>query len=136
LPLREPYSIPSRTARAVRDARAGGHRVIAIGTTVVRALEHAAARGGVRAGRGVADQRIGAGTPLRAVDVLLTGTHEPGTSHYELLRAFASDERLDAVSSALDAHGYRTHEFGDSMLVVATRTPRRAENRAAATLAA
>ena len=136
LPLREPYSIPSGTARAVRDARAGGHRVIAIGTTVVRALEHAAAHGGVRAGHGVADQRIGAGTRLRAVDVLLTGTHERGTSHYELLRAFASDEHLDAASAALDAHGYRTHEFGDSMLVVATRTPRRAENRAAATLAA
>jgi len=136
LPLREPYSIPPRTARAVREARAGGHRVIAIGTTVVRALEHAAAHGGVRAGHGVADQRIGPSTPLRVVDALLTGTHERGTSHYQLLRAFASDRDLETASHALDAHGYRTHEFGDSMLVVAADTHRRVENRAVATLAA
>jgi S-adenosylmethionine:tRNA ribosyltransferase-isomerase len=113
LPLPEPYVIPARTVRAIERARG---RVIAIGTTVVRALEHAATSGSLRAGSGVADQRIGAHTRLRVVDALLSGTHEPGTSHFELLRAFADARTLAAMSESLDAHGYRTHEFGDSIL--------------------
>jgi S-adenosylmethionine:tRNA ribosyltransferase-isomerase len=113
LPLPEPYVVPPSTVQAIRGAR----RVIAVGTTVVRALEHAASRGGLAAGAGVADQRIGPATVLRIVDVLLTGTHERGTSHYELLRAFASDAALAGASDALEARGYRTHEFGDSMLL-------------------
>jgi S-adenosylmethionine:tRNA ribosyltransferase-isomerase len=118
LPLDEPYAIPSATARRIAEARARGGRIVAIGTTVVRALEHAARRDGVvRAGSGVADQRIGAGTPLRVVDALLTGTHERGASHHELLRAFIDDATLSAAGDALVAHAFRTHEFGDSMLV-------------------
>ena len=114
LPLDEPYRIPPATARAIEAARRSGGRVIAIGTTVVRALEHAARlHGRVVAGDGVAGGRIGAGTALRVVDVLLSGTHEPGTSHYELLRAFQDDERLTRVGGALEAGGYLTHEFGD-----------------------
>jgi S-adenosylmethionine:tRNA ribosyltransferase-isomerase len=54
---------------------------------------------------------------LRIVDILLTGTHEPGTSHYELLRAFAPDDVLEQVDAALATHGYRTHEYGDSVLI-------------------
>jgi len=124
LPLDEPYTIPDATARAIAHARAAGGRVIAIGTTVVRALEHAARRDGVvRAGAGIATQRIGPRTPLRVVDALITGTHEPGASHHELLRAFVSDATLRAAGAALVAQGYRTHEFGDSMLVERARTP-------------
>ena len=90
----------------------------AVGTTVVRALEHAATcAGGVRPGEGLATQRIGAATRLRVVDVLLSGTHEPGTSHYELLRAFTDDATLGRANDELDAHDYRTHEFGDSLLL-------------------
>lgn len=125
LPLPEPYEIPAGTARAVARARACGGRVIAIGTTVVRALEHAAMRGTLRGGSGIADQRIGPCTPLRVVDLLLTGTHEAGTSHYDLLRAFASHAALRAMSDALDDGGYRTHEFGDSVLI-ARELPRAA----------
>jgi S-adenosylmethionine:tRNA ribosyltransferase-isomerase len=118
LPFAEPYSIPARTARAIRQTRDRGGRVIAVGTTVVRALEHAASlHGVVCAGASLADQRIGAGTKLEIVDALLSGTHEPGTSHYELLRAFTDDLRLREVAAALDARGYRTHEFGDSLLI-------------------
>jgi S-adenosylmethionine:tRNA ribosyltransferase-isomerase len=118
LPFDEPYRIPAATAVAIGRVRARGGRVVAIGTTVVRALEHAGARGGrVRAGEGMATQRIGAATRLRVIDVLLTGTHEPGTSHYELLRAFAYDATLGRVDGELEAHGYRTHEFGDSLLI-------------------
>ena len=119
LPFDEPYHIPVETVRRVRRARRDGGRVIAIGTTVVRALEHAAlATGAVRSGLGTATQRIGPATRLRAVDGILTGVHEPSTSHYQLLRAFADDRTLTAVGRMLDAERYRTHEFGDSMLLL------------------
>jgi S-adenosylmethionine:tRNA ribosyltransferase-isomerase len=118
LPLDEAYDIPPQTARLIRETRTRG-RIIAIGTTVVRALEHAARRDGtVRPGPGVATGRIGPGTPLRVVDAILSGTHEPGTSHYDLLRAFQDDEVLRRVDEEEDARGYRTHEFGDSVFLV------------------
>jgi S-adenosylmethionine:tRNA ribosyltransferase-isomerase len=132
LPLDEPYRIPAATAAAIGRVRAGGGRVLAVGTTVVRALEHAAARDGrVRAGEGLATQRIGAATRLRVVDALLTGIHEPGTSHYELLRAFADDATMGRANHELSACGYRTHEFGDSLLIerkVVPATPRAGES--------
>jgi S-adenosylmethionine:tRNA ribosyltransferase-isomerase len=84
----------------------------------VRALEHAAARDGVvRAGEGVANQRIGPTSRLRAADAILSGTHEPDGSHYQVLRAFMDDAALADASAALEALGYRTHEFGDSVLI-------------------
>ncbi len=119
LPFDEPYDIPAATARAIAAARARGGRVVAVGTTVVRALEHAASRhgGAVPAGPGLATQKIGPLTRLQVVDVLLSGTHEAGTSHHELLRAFAGDAVLRAADAALEAQAYRTHEFGDSVWV-------------------
>ena len=54
---------------------------------------------------------------MRVVDAILTGVHQPGESHFELLRAFADDAALDHVSAALAERGYRAHEFGDSMLL-------------------
>jgi len=128
LPFDEPYHLPESTAWALqRTRRAGGH-VIAIGTTVTRALEHAAGvhGGAPRAGEGTADQRIGASTRLRIVDSMLTGTHEPGSSHHELLRAFVPDTVLGRIDAALAAHGYRSHEFGDSLLIRDMRTSVRA----------
>ncbi|HEV2860586.1 MAG TPA: S-adenosylmethionine:tRNA ribosyltransferase-isomerase [Pyrinomonadaceae bacterium] len=118
LPFDEPYRIPEATARAVSRAKSKGRRVIAVGTTVVRALEHAAAGDGrVRAGEAVATQRLGPSTRLRVVDAILSGTHEPGTSHYELLRAFLDDATLRRATAELEVRGYRTHEFGDSVLI-------------------
>ena len=118
LPFDEPYLIPRETAHAVRLACTGAGRVVAIGTTVVRALEHAArADGVVRAGPGTATTRIDARTRLRVVNALVSGTHEPGSSHFELLRAFASDETLARASRELLSRRYRTHEFGDSVLL-------------------
>jgi S-adenosylmethionine:tRNA ribosyltransferase-isomerase len=118
LPFDEPYHIPESTARSIRRAQREGRRVVAIGTTVVRALEDAAARSGiVLAGEAVATQRIGAATRLHVVTAVLSGTHEPGSSHYELLRAFASDATLHSADQALDVGAYRTHEFGDSVLI-------------------
>lgn len=120
LPLDEPYHLPSTTVDAIRRTKGRGGRVVALGTTVTRALEHAAQDGVLRAGAGVATQRIGRDTPLRVVDAIVSGTHEPGTSHYELLRAFVDDEVLQAASRVLDERGFRTHEFGDSVLLSAT----------------
>jgi S-adenosylmethionine:tRNA ribosyltransferase-isomerase len=118
LPFDEPYRIPAATACAIFQTRGRGGRIVAVGTTVVRALEHAAARDGlVQAGEAVATQRITKASRLRIVDAILSGTHEPGTSHYELLRAFADDDVLASASAELDAFGYRTHEFGDSIFV-------------------
>jgi S-adenosylmethionine:tRNA ribosyltransferase-isomerase len=119
LPFDEPYHVPVETVRRLHRARRDGGRVIAIGTTVVRALEHAAlATGAVRSGLGTATQRIGPATRLRAVDGILTGVHEPSTSHYQLLRAFADDQTLAAAGPVLHKEGYRSHEFGDSMLLL------------------
>ena len=106
LPFDEPYRIPEpRPPPSAARERTGG-RIVAIGTTVVRALEHAAARDGVvRAGDGVADQRLGPASRLRIVDAILSGTHEPDSSHYQLLRAFMDDDTLAEASAALEAHG-------------------------------
>ncbi|HEY2925962.1 S-adenosylmethionine:tRNA ribosyltransferase-isomerase [Piscinibacter sp.] len=123
LPFDEPYHLPAATLRSIGDTRERGGRVIALGTTVTRALEHAASRHGpLRAGEGVADQRIGADTPLRVVDAVVSGTHEPGTSHYELLRAFVPDALLRRAHVELLRRGYRTHEFGDSVLIERARS--------------
>ncbi len=119
LPFDEPYRIPRSTARMTAEARMGGGRIIAIGTSVVRALEHAAATfdGVVPAGEGLATQRIGPSARLRVVDAILSGAHEPGSSHYQLLRAFVGDETLRRIDAELNARGFRTHEFGDSVFV-------------------
>jgi S-adenosylmethionine:tRNA ribosyltransferase-isomerase len=118
LPLDEPYHIPGATANAVHACRDRGGRVVAVGTTVVRALEHSAvAHGDVRGGEDLATQRLGPGSHLRVVDAILSGTHEPGVSHYELLRAFTDDPTLDDMNRQVEALAYRTHEFGDSVLI-------------------
>jgi S-adenosylmethionine:tRNA ribosyltransferase-isomerase len=118
LPLDEPYRIPPSTAQAVLGAHERGGRIVAVGTTVVRALESAATSAGrVQPGEGVATLRIGPATTLRVVDAILTGVHEAGTSHHELLRAFAADRTLTEVENELTEGGYRTHEFGDSVLI-------------------
>ena len=118
LPLDEAYFIPRSVADAIAQAQARGNRIVAIGTTVVRALEDAARFDGiVRPGKGLARQRIDGMTRLRVIDAILSGTHEPGTSHHDLLRAFIDDAALRRVDEALNAHGYRTHEFGDSIYI-------------------
>ena len=119
LPFDEPYRIPATTAKAVELARERSGRVIAVGTTVVRALEGAATDDGhLRAGEGLAKGRIGPTTRLRVVDAILSGTHERGTSHYELLRAFLEDTTLQRATDELTVRGYKTHEFGDSVLIL------------------
>jgi S-adenosylmethionine:tRNA ribosyltransferase-isomerase len=125
LPFDEPYNIPVTTACTINRALADGRRIVAIGTTVVRALEdaatirHAAGPPGalatVAAGPGIATQRINEASQLRIVDAIVSGVHEPATSHFQLLRAFADRATLERADAAMTARGYRTHEFGDSV---------------------
>ncbi len=119
LPLPEPFEIPLDTVEAVERTKAAGGRVVAVGTTVVRALEGAAAAGEGRLhpGPGVTDLRIGAAYRPRVVDGLLTGIHEPGTSHFALLTAFAPTALLERAYQYAEAAGYVGHEFGDSSLI-------------------
>jgi S-adenosylmethionine:tRNA ribosyltransferase-isomerase len=118
LPFEEFYRIPEACASAIEGAKSRSRRVIAIGTSVVRALESAtSAAGTVRIEEGRANGRIARGTPLRVVDAILTGIHQPGESYYDLLGAFANDPFLDRVRAAANERGYRTHEFGDSLLI-------------------
>lgn len=134
LPLDEPYHLPTSTIAAIESARSRAGRVVALGTTVARALEHAAARpAGLRPGTGLATNRLGPGSRLRVCDALLSGTHEAGSSHHELLRAFVADATLARVDVALESGGYRTHEFGDSVFVERADQPR--SNLKTATLA-
>src|SRR5262249_39090665 len=112
------YDISVAAALAIDRARAEHRRIVAIGTTVVRALEHAGAGGrSIRPGSGVATQRVTAGRRVWIVDAILSGVHEPATSHYQLLRAFVDDETLRKADEVMNARGYRTHEFGDSVLI-------------------
>ena len=121
LPLPERFEVPPWTVEAIRAARSAAGRVVAVGTSVVRALEASAANDGhVRPGRGVAVLRISAGFQPRAVDGLLTGVHEPGTSHFEMLRAFAPEPLLEEARGRAEAWGYLSHEFGDLSLILAS----------------
>ncbi len=120
LPLPERFDIPAETVEAVARTRATGGRVVAVGTTVVRALEGAAESGEGRlaAGEGRTSLRIGPAFRPRVVDGLLTGVHQPGESHFELLQAFAPEPLLRRALAHAEAAGYLAHEFGDSCLIL------------------
>jgi S-adenosylmethionine:tRNA ribosyltransferase-isomerase len=118
-PYPERFAVPETTARVVNHVHEHGGRVIAIGTTVVRALESAAGTDGtVRAGEGWTDLVVTPERGVRAVDGLLTGFHEPRASHVDMLAAVAGTELLArCYCEAVDA-GYLWHEFGDLNLLV------------------
>ncbi|HJL16372.1 MAG TPA: S-adenosylmethionine:tRNA ribosyltransferase-isomerase [Sandaracinaceae bacterium LLY-WYZ-13_1] len=115
LPLPERYELSEATARAVGDALDAGRRVVAVGTSVTRALEGAVRRHGrLRPGVDETDLRIGPTTERRVVDALLTGAHDPSSSHHALLRAFAPAELLRRALGESRRRGYLAHELGDS----------------------
>jgi len=118
-PYPEPYDVPPATAELVNHVRARGGRVIAGGTTVVRALETVAAPDGrVRAGAGWTSHVVTPETGVRAVDGLLTGLHEPRSSHLLMLAAFAGPDLLGRCYQAAIEAGYLWHEFGDVHLLL------------------
>jgi S-adenosylmethionine:tRNA ribosyltransferase-isomerase len=115
----EQYVVPPETALAVNRVHARGGRVIAVGTTVVRALETTVCPDGrVEARQGWTHLRIGPGYQLRAVQGLLTGLHEPQSSHMDLLSAFVEPGRLQAAYAEAIQRGYLWHEFGDMNLII------------------
>jgi S-adenosylmethionine:tRNA ribosyltransferase-isomerase len=115
----EEYLISEVAAEKVSRARVSGRRVIAVGTTVVRALESAAGSGGrVRAGHGYTRLRVTANHELRVVDGLLTGLHEPEASHLDLLTAFVPADRVRSAYEEAVRRRYLWHEFGDLNLIV------------------
>jgi S-adenosylmethionine:tRNA ribosyltransferase-isomerase len=112
LPLEERFEIPDATIAAIEGAKSQGHRVIAVGTSVVRALESY--------GMGMTHTtslRIGVQHKLRVVDGILTGTHDATESHYQLLSAFVSSDLLARVGEECEREGYLTHEYGDACLI-------------------
>lgn len=115
----EEFIVPADTARLVNETHERGGRVIAVGTTVVRALETAARAGNtVAAMRGWTRLRVTPEYKLRVVDGLLTGLHEPQASHLDLLSAFVEPKRLQEAYQECIARGYLWHEFGDMNLIV------------------
>jgi S-adenosylmethionine:tRNA ribosyltransferase-isomerase len=120
LPLPERYEVSAEATAAIEGSRAAGGRVIAVGTSVVRALEARAGDDGeVSPGRGETALRLDPAYAPRAVDGLLTGLHEPGTSHFALLEAFAPVALLERAIAHAARTGYLQHEFGDSCLILA-----------------
>jgi S-adenosylmethionine:tRNA ribosyltransferase-isomerase len=118
-PFPEEYEVPPATARLVNLTRAAGGRVIAVGTTVVRALETVAAPdGSVAAGAGWTSLVIDPARGVHAVDGLITGWHEPEASHLRMLAALAGEPFLERCYRAAVDHGYLWHEFGDSHLIL------------------
>lgn len=121
-PYPEQFTVSAATAAAVRATRAAGHRVVAVGTTVVRALESAVdPEGEVQAATGWTDLVITPARGVRAVDGLVTGWHEPEASHLLMLEAIAGDAALRLAYGEAFARRYRWHEFGDSHLILPER---------------
>ncbi len=118
-PYEEFYRVPGQTAVQVNQARQQGRRVIAVGTTVIRALETVTDEAGVtHAGSGWTDLFITPQRGIRAVDGLLTGLHEPRATHLAMLAALADSCHLSlAYEQALQQH-YLWHEFGDLHLLL------------------
>jgi S-adenosylmethionine:tRNA ribosyltransferase-isomerase len=118
-PYPERYQVPAASARLVGAVRSWGGRVVAVGTTVVRALETVAEPGGtIRAGSGWTGLVVTPARGLRAVDGLLTGWHEPEASHLHMLEAVAGAGLLERSYRAALERGYLWHEFGDSQLIL------------------
>lgn len=116
-PLPERFEVPPATARLVNSTRAAGGRVVAVGTTVTRALESAAApNGSVVAVAGWTDLVLGPQRPARVVTGLVSGLHAPQASHLLLLEAVAGRPLVTAAYEAAVREGYLWHEFGDSSL--------------------
>lgn len=117
----EPFEVPSGTVEAVERTRAEGGRVIAVGTTVVRALESATDACGLRPARGFTRLYLSPERPVRSVDGLLTGFHEARSTHLALLAAFVDLSRLQRAYETAAREGFLWHEFGDSHLILTGR---------------
>jgi S-adenosylmethionine:tRNA ribosyltransferase-isomerase len=118
-PYEEFYRVPPQTARLVNAARAAGRRVVAVGTTVVRALETVTDDDGIaHPGDGWTRLVVTPGCGIRSVSAMLTGLHEPRSSHLAMLEALAGREHLRISYREALREGYLWHEFGDLHLIL------------------
>lgn len=118
-PYEEYYRVPATTAHLIASTRAAGGRIIAVGTTAVRALETVTdERGDVHPGEGWTNLVVTPERGIRAVDGLLTGLHEPRSSHLAMLEALVGREHLTATYAEAIRQGYLWHEFGDLHLML------------------
>ncbi len=114
----EPFEVPLSTAAAINRARREGRPVIAVGTTVVRALETAWSGHCVRRITGFTRRYVYPGRPIATVDGLITGLHDPRASHLALLEALAGEDIIRTAYAAALRDGYLWHEFGDAHLIL------------------
>ena len=125
VPDAERYRVPESTAELVNQARAHGGRVIAVGTTSARALESVTdTRGVVHPGAGVTDLVITAERGVRAIDAIISGWHDAGASHLQLLEAVAGARLLERCYTEAHRHDYLWHEFGDALLLFGPHSSR------------
>jgi S-adenosylmethionine:tRNA ribosyltransferase-isomerase len=125
-PYDEYYRVPRQTAERVNAARRAGSRVVAVGTTVVRALETVTdGSGATFPGEGWTDLVITPDRRLRSVTGLITGFHEPRATHLSLLESVSSRRHLERAYGEAQRLGYLWHEFGDSHLIVGRATEAR-----------
>lgn len=118
-PPPERFTVAATTSRLVNDTRAAGRRIVAVGTTTVRALKSAADDlGNVHPVSGWTALVLGPDRPARVVDALIAGLHSPEASHLLLLEAVAGGSRVGAAYAAAVEEGYLWHELGDAMLFV------------------
>jgi S-adenosylmethionine:tRNA ribosyltransferase-isomerase len=118
-PYEEFYRVPLDTARVLNQARAAGRRIVAVGTTVVRALETVTdAQGNTHPGEGWTRLVITPERSIRSINALLTGLHEPRATHLAMLEALAGREHLEITYAAALRQGYLWHEFGDLHLIL------------------
>jgi S-adenosylmethionine:tRNA ribosyltransferase-isomerase len=127
-PYEEYYRVPRVTAERVNAARRGGHRVVAVGTTVVRALETVTDEDGVtHPGDGWTRLVVTPDRPLRSVSALITGLHEPRATHLAMLESVSNRGHLERAYAEARRSGYLWHEFGDSHLILGS-APGRSHN--------
>lgn len=114
LPLAEWYHIPPETVTAIAQAKQKHQRVVALGTTVMRALESAVdPQGRLVSGEGLSRLHIRPGHPFQVVNSLITGMHEPGSSHMYILKSLCALDLIQKGYQEAQQQGYRDHEYGD-----------------------
>ncbi len=114
LPLEEYYEVSEKTLQAIEETHTRQRKVIALGTSVTRAVESA-----VQSGKhqGLTNLKLGPASSIQVIDTLITGMHEAGSSHWELMKAFCDDPTLSQVISEAEKFHYRSHEYGDLTMI-------------------
>ncbi len=118
LPLPEWYDVPEETVHKVMEAKRGNKKIIAVGTTVLRALESAWSFHPLHSGSGLTDLKITEDYIVQTATGIITGMHEIGASHMQILNSFCSHEMIDEAYRQAEARNYLGHEYGDLSLLV------------------